>query len=94
MIDTSSLDPATRSESGRSSGHRLLVPIVVGIVCGTAVGGLVPALGVRTAILGEIFLNLLMMLVVPLVLLSMIVGITGLGDIRNLGSLGWRTILY
>lgn len=58
MIDTSSLDPAMRSDSGRSSGHRLLIPIVVGIVCGTAVGGLVPALGVRTAILGEIFLNL------------------------------------
>ena len=34
------------------------------------------------------------MLVVPLVMLSMIVGITKLGDIRNLGSIGGRTVLY
>ena len=34
------------------------------------------------------------MIVVPLVMLSMIVGITGLGDIRNLGSIGGRTVLY
>ncbi|MCK5455367.1 MAG: dicarboxylate/amino acid:cation symporter, partial [Calditrichia bacterium] len=40
------------------------------------------------------FLNSLMMLVVPLVMLSMIVGITRLGDIRNLGSIGGRTVLY
>ena len=35
-----------------------------------------------------------MMLVIPLVMFSMIVGITGLGDIRNLGSIGGRTVLY
>ena len=38
--------------------------------------------------------SLLMMLVVPLVMLSMIVGITSLGDIRRLGSIGRRTLLY
>ena len=34
------------------------------------------------------------MIVVPLVMFSMIVGITGLGDIRNLGPIGGRTVLY
>ena len=48
----------------------------------------------KTTLLGDIFLNALKMIVVPLVMFSMIVGITGLGDIRNLGPIGGRTVLY
>jgi len=78
-----------------TSGHtRTLIGIVVAIIVGAAIGGWMPDVAVRTAILGEVFLNALMMIVVPLVMLSMIVGITGLGDVRNLGSIGWRTIVY
>jgi Na+/H+-dicarboxylate symporter len=58
------------------------------------VGGWLPEIAVRFAILGDLFLNSLMMIVVPIVVFSMIVGVTGLGDIRNLGSIGRRTVLY
>ncbi|MBN2413164.1 dicarboxylate/amino acid:cation symporter [candidate division KSB1 bacterium] len=79
----------------RNSGHRsIFVGIVIAIFLGILTGGLIPNFAVRLAILGEIFLNSLMMIVVPLVIFSMIVGITGLGDIRNLGSIGWRTVVY
>jgi Na+/H+-dicarboxylate symporter len=67
---------------------------MMAIVVGTVVGGFLPDLALKFSILGELFLNALMMIVVPLVVLSMIVGITGLGDIRNLGSIGRRTVLY
>ncbi len=72
----------------------LLYGIVIAIVAGALIGGFAPDFAVHTTILGEIFLNLLMMIVVPLVILSMIVGITNLGDIRNLGSIGGRTVMY
>ena len=72
----------------------LLYGIVIAIVAGAIIGGFAPGFAVHTTILGEIFLNLLMMIVVPLVVLSMIVGITNLGDIRNIGSIGGRTVLY
>ncbi len=74
--------------------HRILIGIVIAILVGIIVGGWIPNLAVKTALLGEIFLNLLKMIVVPLVVLSMVVGITGLGDIRNLGSIGGRTVMY
>ncbi|UCF79577.1 MAG: dicarboxylate/amino acid:cation symporter [Candidatus Eiseniibacteriota bacterium] len=82
------------SARGNGSHKSILIGIVVAIAVGIAVGGWLPDLAVKFSILGEVFLNSLMMIVVPLVVLSMIVGITGLGDIRKLGSLGWRTILY
>lgn len=77
-----------------SGGHKILIGIIVAIVVGIIIGGWLPNIAAKTSILGEIFLNALKMIVVPLVMLSMVVGITGLGDIRNLGSIGGRTVLY
>lgn len=43
---------------------------------------------------GEIFLNLLFMLVVPLMFSALVLGVAELGDIASLGRLGWKTLLY
>lgn len=76
------------------SRSRLVTWIALGIVLGALLGGVSPGAGRSVAILGDVFLNLLMMLVVPLVMLSMIAGITSLGDVRSIGAIGWRTVLY
>jgi len=44
--------------------------------------------------IGEMFLDTLKMLVIPLIVSSMIVGITGLGDIRKVGKAGTITLIY
>lgn len=44
--------------------------------------------------LGRVFLRLLQMIVVPLIFSSLVTGVTGIGDPRRLGSLGWRTFAY
>jgi DAACS family dicarboxylate/amino acid:cation (Na+ or H+) symporter len=43
---------------------------------------------------GQIFLNLLFMLVIPLMFSALVLGVAELGDIASLGRLGWRTLLY
>lgn len=43
---------------------------------------------------GDLFLQILKMLVVPLVVTSMICGITSLGDVRKIGRMGGYTLLY
>ena len=43
---------------------------------------------------GTIFVNLLKFIVVPVVLLSMIDGIISMGDMKKVGAVGWKTILY
>jgi Na+/H+-dicarboxylate symporter len=45
------------------------------------------------AIIGKLFVNSLKMLVVPLVLVSLICGVCGIGDIRLLGRIGGKTFL-
>jgi DAACS family dicarboxylate/amino acid:cation (Na+ or H+) symporter len=51
---------------------------------------------VRTLIepVGQIFLRLLFMLVIPLVATALPLGVCGLGDLRALGRIGLRTLLY
>ncbi|MBN1827128.1 MAG: dicarboxylate/amino acid:cation symporter [Candidatus Eisenbacteria bacterium] len=82
---------------------RLLSPranrfILYGILAGVVLGALSGwVFGERmTAVdwIGGFFLDALKMMVVPLVVSSMIVGITGLGDVRRLGRTGATAILY
>ena len=93
MVQT---DPTVSPEvsTGGNGGQRILIGIVIAIIVGLVVGGWIPNFAAKTTLLGDIFLNALKMIVVPLVMFSMIVGITGLGDIRNLGPIGGRTVLY
>ena len=72
----------------------LLYGILISVAAAILIGGFFPQYAVHTNILGDIFLNLLKMIVVPLVILSMIAGVVGLGDIRNLYAIGWKAGFY
>jgi solute carrier family 1 (neuronal/epithelial high affinity glutamate transporter), member 1 len=77
-----------------NSSSKLLIAILLGIVCGAFLGGFSPEWGLKVSFIGEVFIRGLLCLAIPLVLASLIVGITGLGDIRKLGSLGKNTLIY
>ena len=47
-----------------------------------------------TKFCGELFLQALRLMVIPLVVTSMVCGITSLGDIRHVGRVGGMTVLY
>lgn len=72
----------------------ILVGIVTGIVCAGLSLLIFGEKMVAVQFVGEFFLKSLRMIVVPLVVASVVVGITGLGDVRRLGRVGVRTLLY
>jgi Na+/H+-dicarboxylate symporter len=76
------------------SGNLTLYLILTAIVAGFLLGHYSPKTALKLSFLGEIFLNALFMLVVPLVVASMVTGITRLGKISQLGSLGVKTLVY
>ena len=57
----------------------------------SGVVGTVAMLGKKV---GDLFLRLLQMLVVPLIVSSLITGVTGMGDLRTLGAIGGRAIVF
>jgi Na+/H+-dicarboxylate symporter len=72
----------------------LLVFIVVGVVAGLVVGWFWGAAASNVAWMGQLFLNTLSMLVIPLLISAVISGVTSLGDVRQLGRLSGVTIAY
>lgn len=100
---TTDLDDKT---ADRPKGLPLHTRILIGLGVGVAAGLFADTvLGVDdprvrwlvaniTEPVGQLFLRVLLMIVVPLVFSSLIVGIAGLGDIRKIGRIGVRSLLY
>ncbi len=68
--------------------------IFIGILAGIIFGFLLPSISVDISFIGNLFVEALKMIIAPLILSSIFVGISGLGDIRKLGSIGKQTIIY
>ncbi len=81
---------------------RILIGLLVGVVGGVTVNALRGDRdpGVEwfvsnfTEPVGALFLRLLLMIVVPLVFSSLVVGVAGIGDIRKLGRVGLKSFAY
>lgn len=72
----------------------LLISIVLSAIGGVLLGWFFGELSVQIGWLGDLFLNALKMVIIPLIVASVISGIGALGDIRKLGRLGGSTLLY
>ncbi|MCM3540972.1 cation:dicarboxylate symporter family transporter [Priestia endophytica] len=75
----------------------LATQIFIGLALGIAVGAFFYGNETATAILqpiGDIFLHLIKMIVIPIVIAALVVSIAGVGDMKKLGKLGGKTILY
>lgn len=72
----------------------LLLAIISAIILGFILGGFFPSIGIKLEIFGQIFLNILMLMVVPIIVLSMIVGISRIQNLSQLGTLGSKTLAY
>ena len=81
---------------------RIMIGLLIGVVAGVAVnrlfGGDDPRIAWTitniTEPIGTLFLRLLLMVVVPLVFSSLVVGVAGIGDIRRLGRVGLKSFAY
>lgn len=76
-----------------SLASQILIGLFLGIVVGWFFYG---NTNVQTYLqpIGDIFLNLIKMIVVPIIISTLIVGVAGTGDIKQLGRLGGKTLIY
>jgi Na+/H+-dicarboxylate symporter len=70
----------------------LNVQVFIGIILGIAFGILLPTLALEQKLIGDMFVALLKMLVVPLVFASIYTALTGLGSVEKLKNIGLKTI--
>ena len=68
--------------------------ILIGLIAGVAFGALLPGPARASAILGTIFLRLIRSIIAPLLFGTLVSGIAGAGNIRTMGRIGGKAILY
>jgi DAACS family dicarboxylate/amino acid:cation (Na+ or H+) symporter len=100
---TTDLDEETPdSPKGMALHTRILIGLAVGVVAGITVNAIFGGEHPRVTLfvtnitepVGQLFLRLLLMIVVPLVFSSLVVGVAGIGDIRKLGRIGLKSFAY
>jgi len=97
------LDEATPDKPRGLPLHtKILIGLAVGVIAGVTInrilGGDHPTVvwivDNITQPVGQLFLRLLLMIVVPLVFSSLVVGVAGIGDVRKLGRVGLKSFAY
>jgi Na+/H+-dicarboxylate symporter len=76
---------------------KLYQKILIGLVLGVLVGLIFGAKASSSALfgaLGNLFLTLIKMVIVPLVFASLVAGAAGVGDVKKLGRMGGKTVVY
>jgi aerobic C4-dicarboxylate transport protein len=72
----------------------LYFQVLVGITVGIALGAAYPSLGEQMKPFGDAFVKLIKMLIAPIIFLTVVTGIAGIGDMKKLGRVGLKALLY
>jgi len=66
--------------------------VIIGILLGILFGMFIPSLALEQQVIGNVFVSLLKMIVVPLVFASIFIAIAGLGSLERLKNIGLKTL--
>nr|WP_300621786.1 dicarboxylate/amino acid:cation symporter [Dokdonella sp.] len=82
------------SSTPSRSSQRLYLWVLLAIVAGGSIGHFFPATGVALKPLGDAFIALMKMLIGPIIFLTVVLGIAGVSDVKKVGRVGAKAILY
>lgn len=73
---------------------KLTTKIFFALILGVVIGHFFPQFGASLKIIGDMFLRLIKMIIVPLIFSTLVVGIAGTGDFKKLGKMGAKAIIW
>ncbi|MBD8687660.1 MULTISPECIES: cation:dicarboxylate symporter family transporter [unclassified Rhizobium] len=73
---------------------QLYVQVIIGILAGIALGIIAPQTGVAMKPLGDAFIGLLRMMLAPIIFCTIVHGFTHIADMKQLGRLALKSIIY
>ena len=72
----------------------LYIQVLIAIAIGILLGHFYPALGVQLKPLGDAFIKLIKMMIGPIIFCTIVLGIAGMQDMKKVGRVGIKAILY
>jgi aerobic C4-dicarboxylate transport protein len=75
-------------------GRSLYLQVITAVIIGAVIGHLYPAFGASMKPLGEGFIKLVKMLIAPIVFATVVTGIAKMGDLKKVGRVGLKALIY
>lgn len=72
----------------------LTTQVILGILLGISVGFVFPEIGSQLKVIADIFIKLVKMVIAPIIFLTIVIGIAGMGDLKKVGKIGGKALLY
>lgn len=68
--------------------------ILISMVVGAEIGNDFPEVGIKLQVLSKVFLKMIKTIIAPLLFATLVYGIAGHSDLKQVGRMGWKSILY
>lgn len=99
MLIKKNLQPADQQIKGsRSIWLRILSNltfwVLVAIIAGIVLGSYAPATAVKMEIIGKTFIDIIKLFIAPIIFLTIVLGISGMGDLKKVGRIGLKSLIY
>ncbi|HET8880892.1 MAG TPA: dicarboxylate/amino acid:cation symporter [Solimonas sp.] len=78
----------------KSKASRFYLIVLAAIIAGGLLGHFAPAIAVQLKPLGDGFIALIKMLIAPVIFLTVVLGVAGVADVKKVGRVGAKAILY
>src|SRR5919107_3234337 len=74
--------------------RNLTVQVLTAIALGALLGALAPGAGKAMKPVGDTFVNLVKMIIAPIIFLTIVLGMAGMRDMKAVGRVGGKALLY
>lgn len=89
------MNQLSRDATGRRRWYRVLyVQVLIAIACGIVIGRLFPHAAIALKPLGDVFVSLIRMMIAPVIFCVVVQGVSSIGDLREVGRVGIKALVY
>lgn len=68
--------------------------VLIAILLGIYIGNFHPATGVQMKTVGDGFISIIKLFIIPIIFLTIVLGIGGMGDLKKVGRIGLKSLVY
>lgn len=68
--------------------------VLIAIIAGILLGYYAPATAVKMEIIGKTFVDIIKLFIGPIIFLTIVLGISGMGDLKKVGRIGLKSLIY
>lgn len=68
--------------------------VLIAILSGMALGHYAPAVAMKMEFLGKMFVDIIKLFIAPIIFFTIVLGISGMGDLKKVGRIGIKALIY